>query len=112
MSHPFYPDFISDFPEADIPFEGVQAWLSQGPGHQIVFFDLPAGVAVPPHSHGAQWGVVLEGALELTISGETRVYRPGESYFIPAGAVHGATVLEGTRVIDVFADADRYRPKS
>lgn len=34
----FYPEPITSLPEADIPFEGVRGWLSQGPDHQVVFF--------------------------------------------------------------------------
>jgi hypothetical protein len=34
--------------------------------------------------------------------------RPGDSYFIPAGAVHSATFLSRCRAIDMFADRDRY----
>lgn len=49
--------------------------------------------------------------MELTIGGETKRYRPGDSYHIPAGVKHGARFLSHFRAIDVFADADRYKPK-
>ena len=45
---------------------------------------------------------------EFTIGGETRTYRAGDSYSIPAGVEHGALIKAGTRVIDVFEEADRY----
>ena len=106
-----YPDSITSLPRADIPFDGVTGWLSQGADRQVVFFDIePIGV-VPPHSHGEQWGIVVEGEMELTINGETATYGPGDSYHIPAGVVHGATFRTRARVIDVFADPDRYRAK-
>lgn len=60
------------------------------------------------HSHGAQWGTVVEGEITFTIGDQTRVYRPGDSYSIPAGVLHGARITAGTRVIDVFQEADRY----
>jgi quercetin dioxygenase-like cupin family protein len=95
----------------DTPFEGVRGWLSQGPSHQVVFFDIdPIGV-VAPHSHGKQWGVVLGGRMELTIGADTRVYGPGESYHIPAGVVHSARFLTQVQVIDFFADVNRYKTK-
>ena len=28
-----------------------------------MFYEIPDGVDLPEHSHGAQWGVVLEGAI-------------------------------------------------
>lgn len=107
-----YSEMITGLPEADIPFEGVRGWISQGPDHQVVFLDIaPIGV-VAPHKHAEQWGIVVEGQMELTIDGETRRYGPGESYHIPAGVEHAATFLTRVRVIDVFGEPARYRPKA
>ena len=107
-----YPENITSLPLADIPLEGVTGWLAQAPDRQVVFFDIePVGV-IPPHSHGEQWGIVVEGEMELTIGGETRTYGPGDSYHIPAGVVHSATFHTRVRVIDVFADRDRYRARA
>ena len=44
----FYPQTITGLPEADIPFEGVKGWLSQGSDHQIVFFEIEAIGEVAP----------------------------------------------------------------
>ncbi|MFC1493503.1 cupin domain-containing protein [candidate division KSB1 bacterium] len=107
-----YPDIIKNLPEANVPIDGVQAWLLQGEDSQLCFFILEEGVTVPLHSHGAQWGTVLNGELELTISGETIVYRDGDSYFIPDGAEHTAILRKRSFVIDYFADKDRYKPKA
>ena len=111
MSANQYPDLITRLPMADVPMAGVRGWLSQAKDHQIVFFDIEPVGEIPPHSHGEQWGIVVEGEMELTIGGETKRYRPGDSYHIPAGIKHGARFLSHFRAIDVFADADRYRPK-
>ena len=90
MSDNEYPAFIRHLPEVDLPIDGVRGWLSQAADHQVVFFDIDPVGEIPPHSHGEQWGVVIEGEMELTISGETQVYRKGDSYHIPAEAVHSA----------------------
>ena len=74
----------------------------------VAFFTFLKDMELPPHSHGAQWGTVVEGQIEFTIGGETKIYRPGDSYSIPAGVEHGALIKAGTRVIDVFEEADRY----
>jgi quercetin dioxygenase-like cupin family protein len=110
--HGYYAEWIRDLPEADIAFPGVKGWISQARDHQVVFMDIDATGDVPPHHHGAQWGVVLEGRMELTIGGETKVYGPGDSYSIGEGVVHAARFLSPVKVIDVFADADRYSPKA
>ena len=67
---------------------------------------------MPEHEHRDQWGVVLEGEVNMTIGGTKRNYRQGETYFVPAGVPHIARVRAGTRGIDVFAERDRYRPGS
>ena len=106
-----YPDLITTLPEADIPFPGVQGWIAQSENRQVVFFDIEPLMEVPAHSHGEQWGIVIEGEMELTIGAETRRYRPGDTYHIPAGVEHRAKFLTRFRVIDVFADKDRYSAK-
>jgi quercetin dioxygenase-like cupin family protein len=106
-----YPDVITSLPEADIPFKGVRGWISQGLDHQVVFFDIAPIGEVAEHSHGTQWGVVFEGEMALTIGGETRTYKKGDSYYIPEGVVHSAVFKTRTRVMDFFADRERYKPK-
>jgi quercetin dioxygenase-like cupin family protein len=66
---------------------------------------------VAPHRHGEQWGIVVEGEMDLTIGGVRKRYRTGDSYHIPGNVEHAATFVTRVRVIDVFADADRYRAK-
>ncbi len=111
MSPASYPAMITNLPRVDLPLEGVTGWLLQATKQQVVFFEIQAGCSVPPHSHGEQWGIVVEGKMDLTIEGRTRRCQPGDSYHIPAGAVHGARFLTRFRAIDVFADADRYKAK-
>ena len=111
MGQAEFSEFITQLPEVDIPIEGVRGWISQAEDHQVIFFDIDPIGEIPPHSHGAQWGIVVEGEMDLTISGQTRRCGPGDSYHIPAGAVHSAKFLSHFRVIDVFADVDRYKPK-
>jgi quercetin dioxygenase-like cupin family protein len=106
-----YPDMIRNLPEADIPFSGIKGRLLQGKHHQIVFFDIAAIGEVAEHSHGAQWGIVVEGEMELTIGEVKKTYRRGDHYFIPAGVKHAATFKQRTWVIDFFEDSDRYAVK-
>ncbi len=105
-----YPEMIRLLPDADIPFDGVHGKLLQGKDQQVVFFEIEPIGEVAEHKHGAQWGVVFEGEMELTIGGETKTYRKGDSYFVPAGVLHSAVFREKTYLMDVFADKDRYLP--
>ena len=111
MTSTEFPQMITGLPQADISVPGVRAWISQGLDHQVVFFDIDPTAQVPMHSHGEQWGVVIEGEIELTVGGQTHRYGPGDSFHIPAGVEHGARFLSHFRSIDVFAEANRYSPR-
>ena len=107
-----YPDFIKNFPRADVPMEGVQAYLLNQPGvGQAVFFDLPAGMVLPQHSHDAQWGIVIDGELDFNLEGDIQRRKKGDSYFIPKGAEHGATIITDAKVLEVFV-GERWKPKA
>ena len=106
-----FPDWMDDLPEVDTPFAGLKGQLLSSPHGQAVFFRAEEEFEVPPHAHGAQWGIVVTGRLHLSVDGEAGTYEPGETYDIPAGAEHTALLEAGTCVIDVFQDPDRYDPK-
>lgn len=107
-----YPEWVKLLPEIDLPLEGVRGWLLQGGGQQAVFFEIEPIGEIPMHTHGAQFGIMLEGEMSLTIGGETRLYRRGDTYVIPAGAEHGAVFHSRVRVIDFFDEPARYSPKN
>ncbi len=109
-----YPEFIQAFPSLDVPFpdDVVETAVIRSDQGLVAFFNFLKDMDLPPHAHGAQWGTVIEGELDFTIDGHTKTYRPGDSYSIPAGVTHGARIKAGTRVIDVFEEADRYPIKS
>src|ERR1700729_52354 len=58
--------------------------------------EVPAGGAAGRHSHpGIETGYVMEGELTLVIDGQPpKVLKAGESYQIPAGAIHDAKATE------------------
>ena len=101
---------IRDLPRVNIPLNGAEAYLLQGSDNQLVFFEFTKDTEIPMHSHGAQWGIVVDGMIDLTIGGEERTYRKGDSYSIPSGILHGGRIYAGFKAIDFFADRDRYTP--
>lgn len=105
-----YPDFIKALPGIDVPFpdDVVQTAVVRSDDALVVFFTFLQDLILPTHSHGAQWGTVVAGEILFTIGGDTKTYKAGDSYSIPAGVEHGARIRAGTRVIDVFEEADRY----
>ncbi len=107
-----FPEFIRALPMVDSPLASLRGWMLQTGRAMAMFYEIPDGVDLPEHAHGAQWGVVLEGAIDFTIGGETRTYGPGETYFVDEGELHSAVIHPGYVGIDVFADADRYGAKA
>jgi len=106
-----YPEIITRLPLADVPFEGVLGYMCRSEEGLTVFFHFMQETHVPLHSHGAQWGIVVEGSMTFTIGDETREYKAGDTYSIAAGQVHGGIIRAGTRLIDYFEEPDRYRPR-
>lgn len=106
-----FPELITRLPEAALPFpsSAVKTSVIQSENGQLIFFDVLQDVVLPPHSHKAQWGTVLEGQIDLTMDGKTQSYRPGTAYFIPSGVVHCVRVPAGTKIIDFFEEKDRYQ---
>ncbi|MHC4544358.1 MAG: cupin domain-containing protein [Planctomycetota bacterium] len=107
----FWPEIITNLPEADIPIEGLRSHLLQGQNTQILFMSFENDVEVPEHSHEAQWGVVLEGETELTIDSRKRTLGKGDTYFIPKDVQHSAKIKKGYKDLTLFNQKDRYKAK-
>ncbi|MFQ5978245.1 MAG: cupin domain-containing protein [Candidatus Heimdallarchaeota archaeon] len=112
MAEESYPTIIRRLPKADIPFPGIEGWLAQGEAFQVVYFEIKSPSSVAPHSHGAQFGIILKGEMSLTIEGKTLSYRKGDTYFIPTGAVHQAEFHTPAQTVDFFAEPHRYKTKN
>ena len=109
-----FPDFMRAFPELAVPYpeDVVTMNAIRSEAGLVVFFTVHQDVEVPEHSHGPQWGALFHGRIELTIEGETRICGPGDSWDISAGALHSARLYAGSRLMDVFAEPDRYPIRS
>jgi quercetin dioxygenase-like cupin family protein len=106
-----FPDPIKNLPKADIPLKGLTAYLSQSETHQILFMQFEEDIELPKHSHESQWGIVLDGKIDLTVDGVVKTYSKGDRYFIPAGVKHSAKIHAGYADITFFNEKDRYKTK-
>jgi len=106
-----YPEMITSLPEAEIPFQGLQGWILQGGLQQLVFLEIEPIGKVTEHTHSAQFGIVLDGEMTLTIGGVTKTYRKGDTYMIPEGVPHSAVFHSKVFVVDLFNEPARYRAK-
>jgi quercetin dioxygenase-like cupin family protein len=106
-----FPDPIKNLPKADIPLNGLTAYLSQSETHQILFMQFKEDIELPEHSHESQWGIVLDGRIDLTVDGVVKTYLKGDRYFIPSGVKHSAKIYTGYADITFFNEKDRYKTK-
>lgn len=105
-----YPEFMQDLPGLDVPFPSdvVTTHAVRSSEALVVYFSVHKDLSIAEHSHGPQWGAMFEGSMDLTIDGKTRTCGPGDTWDIPAGTPHKATIAAGSRLMDVFAETDRY----
>jgi quercetin dioxygenase-like cupin family protein len=62
-------------------------------GREVVMgrADFPKGTSTGKHTHpGEESSYVAEGTLSIVIEGVPKTVKAGESFFVPAGAVHDA----------------------
>jgi quercetin dioxygenase-like cupin family protein len=85
-------------------FPGVEIRTAAGKNLMLSVVHLEPESRVLEHSHPhEQMGILLEGRLEFTIGGITRVLSPGDMWRIPGGVVHRVRALDQPAVaIDVF----------
>ena len=64
---------------------------------------LEEGAILPEHNHiHEQWTHVLDGTLEFTLDGETRIMTSGISVYIPSDVRHSARAVTHCRLMDAF----------
>ncbi len=69
----------------------------------------PAAHEAHVHDECDQISSLLEGEMEFTVAGDTRIVRPGELVVVPAGVVHGTRVPAGVKAValEVFTPPRR-----
>ena len=106
-----FPEIIDRHPNADISIDGLISKLIQAGDQQFVFMEFEEDTEVSEHAHNAQWGVVLEGEMELSIEGVPRTLSKGDSYYIEKDMVHSAKIKKGYKDLTLFDQKDRYKTK-
>jgi quercetin dioxygenase-like cupin family protein len=84
-------------------FPGVEILTTAGAKLMLSVVLLKPESVVLDHSHPhEQMGILMEGRLEFTIGGVTRILGPGDIWRIPGGVVHRVRALEASVALDVF----------
>ena len=87
------------------PAPGIAAQAVSGGSLMSVWMRIEPETSLAVHAHPhEQIGVVLEGAITITIGDETRRAEAGHAYVVPPNLPHGGvTGPEGCLVIESFA---------
>lgn len=95
---------IKSQPEISV-FEGVTIQTVHGEKLMLSYVHLQPHSIVAEHSHPhEQMGMVIEGAFELTIEGESRTLNKGDTYLIPSNIRHSARAFENPAIaLDIFS---------
>ena len=69
---------------------GSYTMLERGERYQIKRLTVLPGrrLSLQRHYHRSEHWIVVRGTAKITVDGEERILRPGESTFVPIGAVH------------------------
>jgi quercetin dioxygenase-like cupin family protein len=86
-------------------FPGVRSKTFWGENMLLSVLEMDPHIHVPLHSHPhEQSGTVFEGEFEMTIGGETKTMRPGDTYLIPGGVEHSVTIGDKlVKALDIFS---------
>lgn len=110
-----FPAAIRSLPYANL--SGADVFVHDNGSTQVLFMEVPADrppVRVPTHEHGVEWGVVVEGEIEMTLGGDVEAHPAGSTHLIPAGQPHSFLFRPGTSSIHYFAERriapERLRP--
>ncbi len=86
---------LDDLKEKQV-IEGVTLRSVTGSSTMMTFFEFEESAVIPPHSHlHEQITYVLEGEVEFTLKGVTRVLTKGQGVTILSGEEHSARVTKG-----------------
>jgi len=84
-------------------FAGFTAKFIHTPNLSLGFWEVKKDSILPEHSHiNEQVTQVLEGELELTIDGETAIYKAGCLAVIPPNILHGGRAISDCKLFDIF----------
>ncbi len=95
--------------------DNASEWMISGPGAKrrllcenkalmmVEFRFETGGIGAPHHHVHTQTTYVASGLFEFTLSGETKVLKPGDGLLIPSNAVHSCICLQEGVLFDAFA---------
>jgi quercetin dioxygenase-like cupin family protein len=78
--------------------------ITSGPSMYQMVAKLDAGSRMPEHKHLQEQIVhILEGRMQLIVSGVPHELKDGESFYLASNVPHGVETIEDTMVLDTFS---------
>jgi len=101
-------DFVSNAddksPWIDIAPGIRRRTITHGSSMYQMIARLDAGSRMPEHKHSQEQIVhILEGRMNLIVSGVPHELKRGDSYYLAANVPHGVETIEQTMVLDTFS---------
>ena len=82
---------------------GIRARVVNTGNMSVAHVVLDEGAVLPQHAHHNEQIVnVIDGALELTVAGETHILRRGQVLVLPPMVPHSGKAVSRCYVVDVF----------
>jgi mannose-6-phosphate isomerase-like protein (cupin superfamily) len=100
-----FPDSIRRLPRTEL--SGIDVYVHDAGSSQVLFMELPSGrtaVEVPTHTHDVEWGVVVEGRIDMVIDGRAEPHPAGSQHLIPARVPHSFRFHPGTSSVHYFVE--------
>ncbi len=84
--------------------EGITLKSVSGDKTMMTFFEFEPDAVIPEHKHPhEQITYIIEGEMEFTLVGETKVVKAGEGVVIPSNYEHSAKILsKPTKAVDAW----------
>lgn len=84
-------------------WDGIYGQIHHSEKLTCAHISIDAGVVLPEHHHvHEQWSHLLEGEMEFTVGGETKILKAGETAFIPGNVPHSGRTITACKLIDLF----------
>lgn len=96
------------FKESDLKarqvLEGITLRAVSGDKTMMTFFEFEPNAVIPSHKHPhEQITYIIEGEMEFTVEGETRLLKKGDGVVIRSNQEHSAKILnKPTKAVDAW----------
>jgi len=93
---------LNDLPVRE-PVSGYRVRFLHTDNMTLAYWEIAGGSSMPEHAHPHEQVVnVVDGAFELTVSGETRTLSAGTVAVIAPDEPHSGRAVTDCRIIDAF----------